>query len=53
MSDSIKRPPGCLCHWEVGDSSCPVHPPDAAELAYARSIGAPYRLNDVARKAKP
>lgn len=21
----MPRPDGCKCHWEVGDSPCPVH----------------------------
>jgi integrase len=25
-SDTVPREPGCQCHWEVGDSPCPVHP---------------------------
>ncbi len=25
--DKIKRPPGCRCHREEGDSECPVHDP--------------------------
>lgn len=25
MKDTVKRRPGCTCHWEPGDSSCPVH----------------------------
>lgn len=25
-SDTVKRPAGCLCHLEWGDSDCPVHP---------------------------
>jgi len=31
-SDQISRPEGCRCHWEEGDSDCPVHPtaPEAA-----------------------
>lgn len=24
--DMEKRPRGCLCTWEQGDSACPVHP---------------------------
>jgi len=24
--DIYKRPAGCLCTWEEGDSACPVHP---------------------------
>jgi hypothetical protein len=24
--DTIPRPEGCTCHWEVGDSPCSVHP---------------------------
>lgn len=24
--DSMPRPAGCKCHWEAGDSPCPVHP---------------------------
>jgi hypothetical protein len=27
-SDTVKRPPGCKCHREEGDSECPIH--DAA-----------------------
>lgn len=23
--DVQPRPPGCTCHWEPGDSACPVH----------------------------
>ena len=23
-----KREPGCICHWEEGDSPCPVHGED-------------------------
>lgn len=23
--DRIPRPTGCRCHWEIGDSPCPVH----------------------------
>ncbi len=23
--DPVPRPAGCLCHWEMGDSPCPVH----------------------------
>lgn len=23
--DMKKREPGCKCHWEEGDSDCPVH----------------------------
>lgn len=34
----------CTCHQEAGDSLCEVHPPPAEELAYAKSIGAPYTL---------
>lgn len=26
--DKVPRPPGCTCHWEVGDSPCAVHPSD-------------------------
>lgn len=44
---SVPRKPGCACHWEEGDSLCRVHPPDAAELAYAARIGAPYRFDDL------
>jgi len=32
--DAVKREPGCACHWEVGDSPCPVHdeePPSEAQ----------------------
>jgi predicted RNase H-like nuclease (RuvC/YqgF family) len=34
--DTVKRPPGCLCQWEQGDSPCLVHPSEddlRAELA--------------------
>lgn len=24
-TDTAPREPGCECHWEVGDSPCPVH----------------------------
>lgn len=23
--DSVSRPLGCECHWEIGDAPCPVH----------------------------
>lgn len=23
--DEVPRPAGCKCHWEIGDSPCPVH----------------------------
>lgn len=26
--DTVPRQPGCTCHWEEGDSPCPVHPSD-------------------------
>lgn len=42
--ERVCRPHGCRCHQEAGDSICAVHPPDAAELAYAESIGAPYSI---------
>lgn len=42
--DKMRPPQGCECHQEAGDSACPVHPPDPAELAYAKSIGAPYQI---------
>jgi hypothetical protein len=29
----IKRPPGCQCHLEEGDSPCPVHGDDPAAVA--------------------
>lgn len=36
LDDTIKRPRGCLCHLEQGDSTCPVHPsPDDTEAADA------------------
>ncbi len=25
-ADTYKRPAGCVCTWEEGDSACPVHP---------------------------
>lgn len=25
-TDTMPRPAGCRCHWEAGDSLCPVHP---------------------------
>lgn len=25
MGELIERPKGCKCHWEEGDSPCPVH----------------------------
>ena len=25
MADPVQRAPGCVCHWEEGDSPCPVH----------------------------
>jgi hypothetical protein len=25
-SDTVLRPPGCVCTWEQGDTACPVHP---------------------------
>lgn len=28
---SHDREPGCLCHWEEGDSPCPVHGDDPPE----------------------
>jgi hypothetical protein len=28
--EMVKRPPGCLCHLEWGDSPCPVHGDDDA-----------------------
>lgn len=31
MSDTVPRPPGCKCHWEMGDSPCPVHDNEARE----------------------
>ena len=27
-ADKVGRPAGCLCHWEQGDSPCPVHGED-------------------------
>lgn len=29
--DCIPRPAGCECHWEIGDSPCPVHPSEDDE----------------------
>lgn len=29
--ETVKRPPGCLCQWEWGDSPCPVHGDDEGE----------------------
>ena len=28
-----KREPGCACHWEEGDSPCPVHGEDEEAMA--------------------
>lgn len=39
---TLRKPRGCRCHLEAGDSACPVHPLPPEELAYAASIGAPY-----------
>lgn len=25
QDEKVPRNPGCLCHWEEGDSPCPVH----------------------------
>lgn len=47
------RPDGCQCHLETGDSLCPVHPPPPEELAYAASIGAPYRLDNAEPAERP
>jgi hypothetical protein len=30
-TDHVRRIPGCLCQWEIGDSPCPVHDGEAVE----------------------
>lgn len=40
--DSIPRPTGCRCHWEIGDSPCPVHgdsePDDPSDSSIERLL---------------